>query len=137
MNRLRFSEFRKDVQLKFSMSGNRYVIAKARRVPEFSDELLSVIRDEREITVIAKEGIELQSISEQRFFKRITFDVDLPFELTGFLSHISTLLASNDIPVLSISSYSTDHLFVREEDSHEAVEILKRDGMECSGLEMP
>lgn len=135
MNRLRFSEFRKDVQLKFSMSDSRYVIAKVGRVPEFADELFSVIKDEKEITVIAKEGIELQSISERRFFKRITFDAAFPFELTGFLSHVSTLLANNGIPILPISSYSTDHLFVREEDSHKAVEILRRDGMECSGPE--
>jgi len=137
VNRLRFSDFRRDVQLRFFMSGDRYVIAKARRVPKFSDELFSVIRDEKEITVIAKEGIELQSLSEKRFFKRITFDVTLPFELTGFLSHVSTLLANEDIPVFLISGYSTDHLFVGEEDSHKAIEILERDGMECSSPEAP
>lgn len=134
---MRFSDFRRDVQLRFFMGGDRYVIAEAMRVPEFSDELFSIIRDEKEITVIAKEGIELQSISEQRFFKRITFDVTLPFELTGFLSHVSTLLANHDIPVFLISGYSTDHLFVREEDSRKAMEILKRDGMECSSPEAP
>ena len=96
------------------------------------DELFSVIRDEKEITVIAKEGMALQSISEQRFFERITFDVALPSELIGFLAHVSTLLADNDVPIFSISSYSTDHLLVREEDSHKAIEVLKRDGMEHS-----
>ena len=134
---MRFSDFRRDAQLRFFMSGDRYVIAKARRVPKFSDELFSVIRDEKEITVIAKEGIELQSISEEGFFKLITFDVTLPFELTGFLSHVLTLLANHDVPVFSVSSYSTDHLFVREEDSRKAMEILKRDGMECSSPEAP
>ena len=133
MSRLRFSDFRSDVQLRFSISRDRYLIAKVKGVPEFSDGLFCVIRNEKEITVIAKEGEELQSISEERFFRRITFDFALPFELTGFLSHVSTLLADHDIPVFPISSYSTDHLFVREEDSRRATEILRRDGMECSG----
>jgi len=137
VNRLRFSDFRKDLQLKFLTSDNRYVIAKVRRIPDFSDELFSVIRDEKEITVIAKEGKKLQSISEKGFFRLITFDFALPFELTGFLSHVSTLLADHDIAVLPIASYSTDHLFVREEDSRRAIEILERDGMECSVPDPP
>ena len=137
MNRLRFSDFRKDLQLKFLTSDNRYVIAKVRRIPDFSDELFSIIRDEKEITVIAKEGKKLQSISEKGFFRLITFDFALAFELTGFLSHVSTLLADHDIPVFPISSYSTDHLFVREEDSRRAIEILERDGMERSVPDTP
>ena len=129
---MRFSDFRRHVQLRFFVSDDRYVIAKVKEVPEFSDELFSIIRDQKEITAIAKEGKELHSVSEQRFFRLITFDVALPFDLTGFLSHVSTLLADHDIPVFPISSYSTDHLFVKEEDSCNAIEILKKDGMECS-----
>ena len=132
MNGLRFSDFRRNVEFRFLTSDDRYVIAKVKEVPEFSDEFFSIIRDQKEITVIAKEGKELHTVSEQRFFRLITFDVALPFDLTGFLSHVSTLLADHDIPVFPISSYSTDHLFVKEEDSCKAVEILKKDGMECS-----
>ena len=132
MNGLRFSDFRRNLQLKFFAGDSRYVIAKVKEVPEFSDELFSVIRDEKEITVIAKEGKELHSISEQRFFRLITFDVALPFDLTGFISHVSMLLADHSIPVFPISSYSTDHLFVKEEDLCKAMEILRKDGMECS-----
>jgi len=126
---VKFSEFREKVNVKFSVDSNRYIIAKLKVVPKFSDEIFSIIRDKNEVTVIAKEGLELQFISEEKFFKLITFDVRLPFDLTGFLSHVSTLLASKNIPILAVSAYSTDHILVREEDLDSAIEVLKKDGM--------
>ena len=129
VNCVKFSEFKEKVNVKFSVDNNRYIIAKLEAVPKFSDEIFSIIRDKNEVTVVAKEGLGLQPISEEKFFKLITFDVTLPFDLTGFLSHVSTLLASKNIPILAISAYSTDHIFVREEDLDSAVEVLKKDGM--------
>jgi len=129
VNCVKFSEFREKVNVKFSVDSNRYVIANLKKVPKFSDEIFCIIRDETEVTVIAKEGLELQFISEEKFFKLITFDVTLPFDLTDFLSHVSALLASKNIPIFAISAYSTDHIFVREEDLDNAVKVLEKDGM--------
>jgi hypothetical protein len=126
---LKFSEFRERVCVKFSVETGRYVVAKLKEAPKFSGEIFSIVRDKNEVTVIAEEGFELQPISEEKFFKLITFDVTLPFDLTGFLSHVSTLLANKDIPILVISAYSTDHILVREEDLDSATEALKKDGM--------
>jgi hypothetical protein len=126
---VKFSEFRQKVNVKFSVDDSRYIIAKLEKAPEFSDKIFSIIRDKNEVTVIAKEGLELQRVSEEKFFKLITFDVTLPFGLTGFLSHVSKLLASKNIFIFAISAYSTDHILVREEDLDSAIEVLKKDGM--------
>jgi len=132
VSRVKFDEFREKVRVKFSVDSNKYIIAKLNEVPEFSVEIFSIIRDRNEITVIAKEGSDLQPVSEERFFRLITVDVMLPFDLTGFLSHVSVLLASKNIPILTVSAYSTDHIFVREENLDAAVEVLKKDGMAVS-----
>jgi hypothetical protein len=126
---VKFSEFRKKAIMKFSVDNDRFVIAKLREVPKFSDKIFSIIRDKKEITVIAKEDFQLSAISEQRFFKLITFDVTLPFDLTDFLSYVSTLLANKKIPILAISAFSTDHILVKEEYLESAIEVLKKDGM--------
>jgi hypothetical protein len=126
---VKFSEFREKVTVKFSVDSSRYIIAKLKEIPKFSDEIFAVIRDKKEVTAIAKEGFELQSISEEKFFKLITFDVTLPFDLSGFLSYVSALLASKNIPIFAISAYSTDHIFVREENVDNAVKVLEKDGM--------
>jgi hypothetical protein len=91
--------------------------------------VFSVIRDQNEITVVAKEGFIPQPNSVEGFFKRITFDVALPYDLIGFVAHVSTLLANNTVPILVYSAFSTDHLFVKEEDLGRAVEALEKDGM--------
>lgn len=126
---MKLSEFRKKENMRFRVDRNRYIIAKLKEVPKFSNEIFAVIRDNKEVTVIAKEGLELQPISEEKFFGLITFDVTLPFDLSGFLSHVSRLLASKNIPIFAISAYSTDHVLVREEDLGSAVLILEKNRM--------
>ena len=128
---MRFSEFKEKTKITFSVDSNKYVVAKLRKAPRFSEKVLSIIRDKNEVTVVAKEGFLVKAVSEQKFFKLITFDVEVPFDLTGFLSHVSTLLASENIGLLVFSAYSTDHLLVKEQDLDRAVAILKKDGMAC------
>jgi hypothetical protein len=126
---LKFSEYRKNTNVKFSVDPSKYTIAKLDQIPPPSDKIFSVIKDQNEITVVAKEGFIQQPNSVEGFFKRITFDVAIPYDLTGFVAHVSTLLADNNVPILVYSAFSTDHLFVKEEDLAKAVEALEKDGM--------
>jgi hypothetical protein len=128
---VKFSEFKEKAEITFSVDSGKYVVAKLKKVPKFSEKVFSIIRDKNEVTVVAKKGFLVKAGSEQKFFKLITFDVELPFDLTGFLSHVSTLLASENIGLLAFSAYSTDHLLVKEQDLDRAVAILKKDGMTC------
>ncbi len=129
MVQLKFSEYRKNTNVKFSVDPSKYTIAKVDSVPPFSDKVFSIIRDQNEITVVAKEGFIPHPTSVEGFFKRITFDVALPYDLIGFVAHVSTLLADSNVPILVYSAFSTDHLFVKEEDLGRAVEALEKDGM--------
>jgi len=126
---LKFSEYRQNTNIKFSVSSSKYTIAKVEAVPEFSDKVFAIIKDKNEVTVVAKEGFVSQPIAVEGFFRRITFDVALPYDLIGFVAHISTLLANKNIPILVYSAYSTDHVFVKEEDLDSTVEALEKDGM--------
>ena len=129
---MKFSEYRQNTNVKFSVDSSKYIIAKVDSVPEFSDKVFAIIKEQKEITVVAKEGFVSQPISVEGYFKRITFDFLLPYDLIGFVAHISTLLASKNIAILVYSAYSTDHLFVKEEDLDGAVDALEKDGMTYS-----
>jgi len=126
---MKFEELRQKINVKFIVSNNRYFVAKLKEVPEFSDRFFAIIKDDKEVTVVAKEGTKLESTSEERFFRLITFDVVLPFGLTGFLSHVCTLLSCEEIPILAFSAYSTDHILVNEKNLTSAMEALEKDGM--------
>ena len=51
----------------------------------------------------------------ERPYRVISFDLDLPGGLVGFMAAISGALAAAGVPLLAICAYSKDHLLVREE----------------------
>jgi hypothetical protein len=51
----------------------------------------------------------------ERHYRAISFDMDLPDGLVGFMAAISGALAGAGVPLLAICSYAKDHLMVREE----------------------
>src|SRR4030067_3264718 len=126
---MKFEELRQKTNVKFIVSSSRYFIAKLKEVPEFSDRFFAIIKDDKEVTVVAKEGTKLKSTSEERFFRLITFHIVLPFSLTGFLSHVYSLFTDEEIPILAFSAYSTDHILVSDKNLDKAVEALEKDGM--------
>jgi hypothetical protein len=75
----------------------------------------------------------IRFLSRQGYYRIITFDLELPFGLSGFLSHVSSLLAKDEVPIFVLSSFSTDHILVREELLEKAVDVLRGDRMLPSG----
>jgi len=122
----------KGTTVRFSVDRNKYSMLKLKVIPDFTDRVLLVMRDKKEITVVAKEGFDANPISQEKFFRLITFETELPLGLTGFLSHIATLLADEEIPLLAFSSYSTDHILVREEHLETAVDALRKGGFDLT-----
>jgi len=90
----------------------------------------ATIQDETETTVVLKQDdVDAVDASEvESGWKRLTFEMDLPFELIGFLSTVASALAEVDISVFVISTYSTDHVFVKEDDLDDAVFKLENLG---------
>jgi hypothetical protein len=126
---MKLGEFRKKVEINASVSPKRYIIAKLKDCPATPEKVFAVVKDGREITVIAEENHGLETIEEEKFFKIISFETKLPFELVGFLAHIATLLAERDISVFAISAYSTDHILVKENNLEKSLKILQDDGV--------
>lgn len=91
----------------------------------------AVVCDDREITCVIDESLlkERKDSDVNVGWKRITFDMILPFELVGFMAYVSNALAKNGISIFNISSYSTDHIFVKYYDLEKAIETLKQLGL--------
>lgn len=90
----------------------------------------ATIQDETETTVVV-ENDDVGTIDASKIesgWKRLTFEMDLPFELVGFLAAVATELAKADISVFVLSSYSTDHVFVKEDELDDAVSQLENLG---------
>jgi uncharacterized protein len=61
----------------------------------------------------------------ERYYRVITFDLDLPADLVGFLAAISAALADAGVPLLAICGYTKDHLLVREENLAQALAAIE------------
>jgi hypothetical protein len=110
-----------------SVSAATYAICRATQP---SASAFATVQDGAETTVVVEES-ELGAVDAsaiERGWKRLTFEMELPFELVGFLATVATALASVDVSVFVISSYSTDHIFVDTDDMAGAVSELERLG---------
>lgn len=105
-----------------------YAVIKAKQIQR--DVFASII-DHQEITLIQteKEINEDNIIEKEGGWKILTFDVKLPFELTGFLAVVATALAEEQISIFALSAYSTDHILVKEDHLQNAIEVLTKLGV--------
>lgn len=122
---MRFEEFKKDTEIKATVRVKEYSIAKVAEVPPFDDKVFAVVTDGPEITMVAELDHDVEVLEEERPFRIISFDTKLPFDLIGFLAYITKLLADQNISLFAISTFSTDHILMKEVYLEKAVEVLK------------
>ncbi len=105
----------------------RFAIVKAKKP---HPEAFANIMDGKEITVIIDEAKidEVDTLEMEPGWKLLTFDMVLPFNLVGFLAKVASALAKKSVSIFVISSYSTDHILVKENDLKNAKEALEELG---------
>ena len=59
-------------------------------------------------------------------FRLVTLDVELGWDVVGFLAHVTRILAEAGVPVGALSAFSRDHLLVRQENLGAALRALGR-----------
>ena len=101
-----------------------YTVYRTER-PESS--AFATIQDETETTVIAEEGTidESNVLAAEPGWRRLTFEMVLPFELVGFLATVASVLAEEGISIFAVSAYSTDHVLVKDVDVDAATKKLE------------
>ncbi|MBI0583097.1 MAG: ACT domain-containing protein [Methanomassiliicoccus sp.] len=122
---MKFEEFKRDTEIRASVHRKEYSIAKVASVPAVDRKVFAVVTDGSEITVIAEMDHGLKVMEEEKPFRIISFDTKLPFDLIGFLAYITKLLADEDISLFAISSFSTDHILMKEAYLEKALEVLR------------
>ncbi len=92
---------------------------------------LAIIKDERETTCVIDES----KLGSQKFlgfeggWRMITFDMVLPLSLVGFFAAVSGALADAGVNIFTVSAYTTDHVFVKDQKLGTAIAALEKLGM--------
>ena len=62
-------------------------------------------------------------------FKIIQFETVIPVNLIGFIAEIANTLAKENVSILLLSSYSTDHIIVQKKDLKKTIQSLLKLGV--------
>ena len=95
-----------------------------------SDVPFMIFRDRFEVTLLLQEDdlVRLRHVARdarvERGFRMLTFDLELPWNVVGYLAQVTNILAAAQISVGALSSFSRDHILVKQEDLGKALRVL-------------
>ncbi len=102
--------------------------------PELSPRMtvpFMIFKDKWEVTLVLDDE-DFDTIRDavrdshvEQGFRLLSFDAELDFNVVGFIARIAGILAESGISILPISSYSRDHVLVRQIDLGAALKALR------------
>ena len=101
--------------------------------PELSPRAESnfyLLRDPFEVTLLVEESDwramrhAARDARVEAGFRLVTLDVELGWDVVGFLAHVSAILAAASVPVGALSAFSRDHLLIKQDELGKALRVL-------------
>lgn len=94
------------------------------------DSPFLIFSEENEVTLVLgsadlqriRPGLAQARVSEG--YRLITFTVEMDLSVVGFMASVAGVLADADVPILPLSSFSRDHLLIRQGDLATALKAL-------------
>ena len=105
----------------------RFAVVKLRNLPNVN--YVAVVRNKYyEVVMPEKELVKLEKFVECDIgYRLITLDINVPLDVVGYISKVSSALANAKVPILILSLY-TDRILVKEEFLDKALGVLKQLG---------
>ena len=101
--------------------------------PELSPRMSApfmIFSDKWEVTLLLDE-VDFGTISHairdaktERNFRLLTFEIELDFNVVGFLAEVARILAEAKISIVALSAFSRDHLLIKQADLSKALKVL-------------
>ncbi len=101
--------------------------------PELSPRMtvpFMIFRDKWEVTLLLDEidfGTIRHAIRKAKTegnFRLLSFDIELDFNVVGFLAEVARILAEGNISIIALSAFSRDHLLIKQQDLSKALKFL-------------
>lgn len=89
-----------------------------------------LLRDPFEVTLLVEETDwramrhAARDAKMEAGFRLVTLDVELGWDVVGFLAHVTRILAAENVPVGALSAFSRDHLLIKQDDLGKALRVL-------------
>ncbi len=101
--------------------------------PELSPRMTApfmIFKDNFEVTLLLDEidfgriQNAVQSAKKEGNFRLLSFDIELDFNVVGFLAEITRIFAEAEISIVALSAFSRDHLLIKQTDLAKALKVL-------------
>ena len=101
--------------------------------PELSPRMSApfmIFRDKWEVTLLLDEidfGTIRHAIRDAKTegnFRLLSFDIELDFNVIGFLAEVTRILAEAEISIVALSAFSRDHILIKQADLSKALKVL-------------
>jgi uncharacterized protein len=89
-----------------------------------------LLRDEHEVTLLLDETdwrTMRHAVRDARVesdFRLLTFDIELDWNIVGFLARVTQILADAEISCGALSAFSRDHLLIKQDELGNALRVL-------------
>ena len=91
-------------------------------------EFYSITHSNEELSIICPASVIPTDIEAESGWRAIMVAGPLDFSLTGVLSSLLEPLAAANISILSLSTFDTDYVFVRDDELMNALQVLQAVG---------
>lgn len=95
---------------------------------EASGEFCSITRTPDELSVVCSEGNLPMGAKCEKGWRILKIQGLLDFSLTGILASVAETLANQKISIFALSTYNTDYILVKEEQTENAITALQEAG---------
>jgi hypothetical protein len=95
-----------------------------------SDAPFLILRDAYEVTLVIEEDDwrrirhAARDAKVESGYRLLTLDIELPWNTVGYLARVTAILAAAGISVGALSSFSRDHLLIKQEDLPTVLKVL-------------
>lgn len=105
----------------------RFAVVKLRTLPNVN--YVAVVKgDFFEVVMPERELVKLEKFVEcETGYRLITLDINVPLDVVGFISRVSSAMAGEKVPILILSLYS-DKILVKDEHLERALKVLRELG---------
>jgi len=91
-------------------------------------EFTSFTRTVDELSIVCRSGNVPTGVRCEKGYKSIKVDGPLDFASTGIVASITTVLAHAGISILTVSTFDTDYILIKEDQMEKAVQALLQAG---------
>ncbi|MBA3870019.1 MAG: ACT domain-containing protein [Anaerolineae bacterium] len=111
----------------------RAITVAAGIIAEIGEAFCALIVDKDEVSLIVPvEAIEdfgsrlKDHTASLSAYRLITFDLELDFNIYGFMAEVSKALAEAEVPILPLAAFSRDHILVPSNQFDIALQVLQK-----------